>query len=131
MIAKLTQKRLEKAGLVVVGPVSSVEQALSLIRSEPQVDLSFVDWNLNGETAQPVIDMLSDSKIPFCVATGNANMETSEAFENVLEKPFSAERFSEVLSVLLLTAKKDYSARNLENGSDAQRLETADQTPQA
>lgn len=112
MIARLMIRRLEKVGCKIIGPASTVEYALALIDTQPLPDFAFVDWNLNGATAKLVIDALEAKGVPFCMATGNANADDDSSLGLVLEKPFSADRFSEVLSLLMQKVEQPHSSRD-------------------
>ena len=58
LIAMNLQDGLENAGCVVVGPVPSVDKAISKIDSEPHIDAAVLDVNLGGVFAYPVADRL-------------------------------------------------------------------------
>ncbi len=60
---------LEAAGATVVGPVPSIEQALSKLDST-HVDVAVLDVSLKGETVFPLADELDHRKIPFVFTTG-------------------------------------------------------------
>lgn len=68
------QVMLEEQGAQVLGPVSSVAEALAIItRESPQA--AVLDVNLNGEFVFPVADQLRSRKIPFLFATAYADDE--------------------------------------------------------
>lgn len=70
MLAEDLRRGLEKAGAVVVGPVPTVEQALSLVAAEPELGAAVLDVNLGSESVFPVADALIERHIPFVFATG-------------------------------------------------------------
>ena len=71
-IADDMRRWLEEAGAVVVGPVPSVRQALTIIDTEAALDLAVLDMNLGGqETAYPIADRLGEAGVPFLFATGD------------------------------------------------------------
>src|SRR4051794_30804408 len=49
---------LEALGAQVVGPVGSLEGALSLVESDGGIDAAFLDLNLGGDEAYPIADAL-------------------------------------------------------------------------
>ena len=83
---------LEDAGATVLGPVSSVKEALALLDGEPEVDSAILDINLNGEMVYPVADALTALGIPFIFATGYDEAAVPPAWRHVMrcEKPVNA-----------------------------------------
>lgn len=68
MIAMDLQVTLERHGWRVIGPVPTVEGALSLLEQElPSVAL--LDLNLGNELVTPVADSLKAHNVPFAVAS--------------------------------------------------------------
>ncbi|WP_349371948.1 response regulator [Salinarimonas sp.] len=61
---------LERRGARVVGPATSVAQALRLTEATPALDAAVLDINLKGEMVFPVADALSARGVPFVFATG-------------------------------------------------------------
>src|SRR3990170_2792714 len=55
---------LEQGGLVVIGPLASVRDALAALERE-QVDGALLDANLGGEPVGRVADALSARRVPF------------------------------------------------------------------
>jgi CheY-like chemotaxis protein len=96
LIAMNLVEALESAGSVVVGPVASVDKAISKIESEAHIDAAVVDVNLGGVLALPVADMLVARKIPFIFTSGYE--------DNVLKT-----RYSQVKNCL-----KPYQFRSME-----------------
>lgn len=62
---------LAGAGAEVVGPVPDVSRALALLRGR-EVDAAVLDMNLDGETAEPIADVLAARGVPFLFLTGYA-----------------------------------------------------------
>ncbi|WP_425231080.1 response regulator [Sphingomonas sp.] len=83
---------LEDAGATVLGPVSSVTEALSLLDGAPDVNSAILDINLNGEMVYPVADALTARGIPFIFATGYDEAAVPTAWRHVMrcEKPVNA-----------------------------------------
>ena len=73
---------LGEAGATVVGPATSVAQALALI-GEESIDGALLDVNLNGEQGYPVADMLAGRCVPFVFATGYGAGTLPERFAGV------------------------------------------------
>jgi CheY-like chemotaxis protein len=90
LIAMQVKRWLLAAGAEVVGPVSSVEQALDLIEGD-RLDAAVLDVNLgNGGTVYPVADKLSALGVPYLFATGDVKISGAAADRQCsqLEKPF-------------------------------------------
>lgn len=97
---------LEAAGAVVIGPVPSVAEAVTLIEQAPRIDLAVLDVNLRGEMVFPVADALDGRGVPFVLATGYDQWALPERFSSVphIEKPFKPDRLSMELRQLLAKA---------------------------
>jgi len=83
---------LEMQGALVLGPVGQVQEALTLIdRDRP--DLALVDFRLNGETIEPVIDALKARIIPFVLVTACAPCLMPSEYSGMptVVKPFMVE----------------------------------------
>lgn len=87
LIALDLQIMLEDAGHRVLGPVGTVEKALSLLE-RVQPDVVLLDLNLRGKLATPVAERLRTLGIPFIVASADASVVRGEAaFAGVVELP--------------------------------------------
>lgn len=93
MNAMLLEMQLQQAGASVIGPAGRVEEAMQLVRERaPQA--AILDYRLgDGETSEPVAELLTALAIPFVLATGVAPEQVPTAFEagSVLIKPYLAE----------------------------------------
>lgn len=86
-------------GVDVIGPVSSVDQALQAV--ERGIDGAVLDLNLRGTYSYPVIERLKLLGIPFVVCSGYAELpETRERLEGValLPKPCDFNRLKVLLA---------------------------------
>jgi CheY-like chemotaxis protein len=104
LIAMMLADNLSDAGLEVVGPVATVEDALRLVDSlmaDGGLDAAVLDVNLGRESVEPVADRLATQGVPFVFATGYGMGSEPRGHPGrpVLRKPFEAE--------LLLTAIGD------------------------
>jgi DNA-binding response OmpR family regulator len=68
LIAMELDAVLKKGGFEVLGPVSSVAAALSLIQAE-RPDAAVLDVSLRGERVTPVAEVLLANKVPFVLAS--------------------------------------------------------------
>jgi two-component sensor histidine kinase len=82
---------LTEAGVEVVGPAATVEQAIGLIERTP-CDGALLDANLNGEPVEKVATALTRRGIPFVFVTGYGRESLPPAFRSVpiIAKPCSA-----------------------------------------
>ncbi|WP_294392226.1 response regulator [uncultured Sphingomonas sp.] len=105
MIADQLRRELEQIDFTVLGPVSTVEDALDLIRSEPQVDGAILDINLAGEQVFPVAERLAEQGVPFLFATGYDHSAIPERFAGVqrCEKPFRLRALTEAIGRVILS----------------------------
>lgn len=61
---------LERLGATVLGPASSVADALDIAGATPRIDAAVLDINLHGEMAFAVADALRARGVPIVFATG-------------------------------------------------------------
>jgi len=97
---------LDKLGCIVVGPVSSLDEALHAARGET-LDAALLDVNLKGERVFAAADALSKRGIPYLFCTGygrEAGMDLRHRHAVVIRKPFRAEDLAEGLRRILVQA---------------------------
>ena len=84
----------ETAGANVIGPASTVKEALKLIMSH-EVDRACLDFNLADGEVTPVLDLLASKGIPMVVYTGRGlpkKLAVQHPKLTVLLKPLPAQR---------------------------------------
>lgn len=66
-------------------------------------DAAIVDYNLKGETAEPISEFLKARNVPFALASGDHVMERDErfSFQPMLSKPYVFENLDGLLTRLL------------------------------
>jgi CheY-like chemotaxis protein len=101
LIALYNQDLLEDWGCKVMGPMDSVAGTLALI----QVDLpdaAVIDFNLGGETSEPVAEALSRANRPFIVTTGYEphHLGPYARQGQLLDKPIDEEALRKALGEL-------------------------------
>jgi len=69
-IADDMRNSLERAGADVIGPASSVQDALELLADNGRCDGAVLDVNLRGETSYPIADELTARHIRYIFTTG-------------------------------------------------------------
>lgn len=84
-----------------VGPVSTINSAIEIIRSDAKIDGVLLDMNLGGEPVHPVVDELVAKDIAFVLVTGYARRDDDPpAMRDAprLNKPFRITTLSETIS---------------------------------
>jgi CheY-like chemotaxis protein len=89
MVADAMERKLRRAGAVVLGPVPSVAQALDLLELEGDIDGAVLDINLGDQKVYPVVDLLLARGTPCVFATGNDRADVPAAYAHLIrcEKP--------------------------------------------
>ena len=94
---------LTRSGFDVLGPASSVDQALDLLKSQ-RPDAAVLDVTLGGEKVTPVAVLLKQRGVPFVLASASdpAELARHDVLANVpnLGKPTDMERLVEVVRSL-------------------------------
>lgn len=113
LVAWDMEQMLTTAGFRVLGPASSVESALSLLRTQ-RPDAAILDLNLRGELATPVARRLREMGVPFVLSTAHNHLraEQGEAFSGIenLGKPLASMRCVQVLGEILSGLTPDQGA---------------------
>lgn len=71
LIAVDVARSLEEVGCTVIGPVSTVADAMLKLGSTA-IDAAVLDVNLHAEKTIPVMDALIAGRVPFVIVTGYA-----------------------------------------------------------
>ena len=90
---------MKAKGAEVIGPASSIDDALRLIAENDQFDGAVVDINLKGKMAFPVADALIDRGIPFVFATGYDHTSIPPDYAHIprFEKPIDMNKIARAL----------------------------------
>lgn len=91
-----------------VGPVSTIENAIEIIRSEAKIDGVLLDMNLHGEPVFPVVDELIARSIAFVLLTGyrlRADDPPTVRNASRLIKPFTMATLSEAMAKAFIRSK--------------------------
>lgn len=91
LVAMELMTEIEEGGAIAIGPATSCEQALAMIRGKG-ADLALLDGNLNGEKIDAVADLLAVRDIPFAFVSGYDRDHLPQAHSRrpMLGKPFVA-----------------------------------------
>jgi hypothetical protein len=83
----------------------SVGKALSLIESNPKIDLAILDVNLGGAMVYPVADVLLARNIPFVFGSGYDAAELCSRYPKIksCQKPYLFPQLEECLLSALTT----------------------------
>lgn len=93
---------------VPVGPASTIEHALDVIRTDEGLDLVLLDMNLHGRTVTPIATELVEKGIAFVLVTGYARRDDDApvlARAPRLTKPFSSTTLSDTLTKTVQTLR--------------------------
>jgi CheY-like chemotaxis protein len=98
LIAEQIQWFLEDAGMVVVGPLGNLPDALAAAASS-EFDLALVDINLGGHDSYPVADKLVERGIPLILMSGytSAQLPAAYAAYPSLAKPFDPQALLDLI----------------------------------
>jgi two-component SAPR family response regulator len=69
LVAMLVEEMLQDLRCEIVGPVSTLEEAIATVRQN-HLDGALLDVNLNGKNVSPVADELLGHEVPFILVTG-------------------------------------------------------------
>jgi DNA-binding NtrC family response regulator len=99
-IADEMRRMLLRRGAEVVGPVASVDRALALIATSPEIDAAVLDVNLRDVMVFPVADALVTRGVPFIFATGYEGTAIPTRYAHVQrsEKPVGMDTLAQILS---------------------------------
>ena len=96
---------LEDIGCEAVGPVGHIQTALQAITREP-LDAALLDVDLDGESVEPIADLLARRGVPFALVTGYARERIPARLRDrtCVAKPFSFADLKAAIATLLGTA---------------------------
>jgi DNA-binding NtrC family response regulator len=102
LIAADLAASLAEMGALVIGPMSSIDDALDAIASSDRIDAAVLDVNLNGQRIYPVADALREHDVPFVFTTGYEAEVLPPAYRAVprCDKPIDISRLIELLESL-------------------------------
>jgi DNA-binding NtrC family response regulator len=90
-------ERLAAAGAEILGPFTSVDQALKTLDTAP-IDVAVLDYALSDQTSDPLQTALDARDIPFIVITGYPRvLVRRNARQEVLSKPVSPQQLCETI----------------------------------
>ena len=105
MIAQEVAGVLAEASAEVLGPVSTVADALRLVAAEDRLDAALLDVSLRGEAIWPVVDALLARSVPVVLATGYDVAALPGVYAQLprCEKPVTGRDLTRALARVLAT----------------------------
>jgi len=99
IVAMQIEDMLRAAGCEVVGPVGTLQAAITLAHEEA-LNAAVLDINLDGEKVYPAAEELQARGIPFILATGYGESTLPEQWRDKprLSKPFQREQLEQLLT---------------------------------
>lgn len=99
LVAMATQLMLEDFGVIVLGPATTIDEAIDVIETE-EIDLAVLDINLKGTPSYPIADELTSKSIPFLFVTGYDKPDQHKDAP-VLNKPIREARLEAMIAKML------------------------------
>jgi two-component sensor histidine kinase/DNA-binding response OmpR family regulator len=102
LVGMMAKRILEGLGATVIGPFARLADGIAAAKSE-RFDGALLDFNLAGEHAEPLADLLIARAVPFIFLTGYQRDSIDRRYANIplLQKPIEAEALERVLVSLL------------------------------
>jgi len=101
LVAMLLEDMLLDLGYAVVGPAGTLQEGLSLARSEA-IDAAILDVNLNGARSFPIAEILQARHVPYFFATGYGSAEdVRQQGVEIVAKPFRDDAVNAAIQRLL------------------------------
>lgn len=87
LVAAMLEDELADNGAIVIGPAASRNEARRLMDAGG-FDAVVLDWNLDGESSEPLGHALLGAGVPFVISTGYGTVPPAFAACPVLTKPY-------------------------------------------
>ncbi|MBS0537663.1 MAG: response regulator [Proteobacteria bacterium] len=112
LVGMMAKKILERLGARVSGPYARLADGLAVARNG-SFDGALLDFNLGGELAEPLADLLISRGVPFAFLTGYQRDSIDRRYATVplLQKPVEAEALEKVLVSLMANPQGTQAAR--------------------
>lgn len=104
MIALVLEATLVHLGVIVLGPVARLSDALDIAQSQ-EFDGAILDVTIRGGHVYPVAEILMARGIPFTLAAGYAveQLPANLRGQTILRKPYSTSELTDALNHLAET----------------------------
>ena len=100
LVAAMLEDELADHGAIVIGPAASLNEAGRLVAAGG-FDAVVLDWNLDGESSEPLGRALLGAGVPFVISTGYGTVPPAFAECPVLAKPYDPAALVALLGRLL------------------------------
>ncbi len=103
MLAQELETELHDAGAIVIGPVATLAEAITLINTDVDIDGAILDANLGGELVYPAAELLIDRGVPIVLTTGYDASAIPSRFRSLLrcEKPVDVKNVVNAIGLAL------------------------------
>ena len=103
LVAMLLETILEDMGCTPVGPISNVDEALSVLSGEIELDAALLDVNVAGQQVFPVAEALKARGIPFVFSTGYGEGGLPDQWrgQTTIQKPFTEATVQDALKKII------------------------------
>jgi CheY-like chemotaxis protein len=105
LVAMLLETILEDMGCATVGPIASVEDALTLLEGDQteSLDGALLDVNVAGREVFPVAEVLQARGVPFVFSTGYGQGGLPDEWRShaTIQKPFTEAAVEQALMTAL------------------------------
>jgi CheY-like chemotaxis protein len=99
LVAMLLETILEDMGCATLGPISTVEEALSVVGDGQAFDGALLDVNVAGKEVFPVAQALKERGVPFVFSTGygEGGLPPEWRGQATIQKPFTEDAVRQAL----------------------------------
>jgi CheY-like chemotaxis protein len=99
LVAMLIETILEDMGCAVIGPASSIDEALKMVADDADIDGALLDVNVAGREVFPVADALKARAVPFVFSTGYGEGGLPDHWRGqaTIQKPFTEQTIRDAL----------------------------------
>jgi len=103
LVAMLLETILEDMGCIPVGPISNVDEALTVLAGETNLDAALLDVNVAGKQVFPVAEALKARGIPFVFSTGYGEGGLPDEWrgQKTIQKPFTEATVQDALAQII------------------------------
>lgn len=102
LVAAMLEDELIEHGAQVIGPAATLDHGMTLALAG-EFDCAVVDWNLDGDSSEPLGRVLAQAGIPFVISTGYGVVPAEFAGRPMLSKPYDPMELVAVLARLLVS----------------------------
>lgn len=119
MLADDLRRALEAAGAIVLGPVTRVGKALTLIADKAEIDAAVLDINLGGEMVYPLADTLIARGVPILLTTGYSDRDIPQNYANIArcDKPAEPHTVAKALALVIPVSRHPEAPSKRSKGS--------------